>query len=200
MAYSKDCTHAMNIPVPGLDLPSANGSWNVTTGGSGLNPNQTEDQSSTSRCQSDDTIASKPLILIAEDNKTDVFLIREALEAAQVDAIIEVVTDGYAATQFFDAVDADANTRCPVLVLLDMNLPKRNGSEVLNHLRRSTRCGGARVIIVSSSDAPCDRAAVAALAAAGYFKKPSDYGEFMKLGPLVKGLLDLPRSKSTEGD
>jgi DNA-binding response OmpR family regulator len=77
-----------------------------------------------------------------------------------------------------------------VLVLLDMNLPKRSGNEVLSHLRQSRRCREARVIIVSSSDAPRDRASVADLAVAGYFKKPSDYAGFMRLGPLVKSVLE----------
>ena len=91
--------------------------------------------------------------------------------------------------KFFDAVEADKNIRCPVLVLLDMNLPKRSGNEVLNHLRQSTRCRAARVIIVSSSDSPRDRASVADLGVAGYFRKPSDYAGFMRLGPLVKAVL-----------
>jgi CheY-like chemotaxis protein len=98
--------------------------------------------------------------------------------------------DGHAAIKFFDAVEADESLRCPALVLLDMNLPKRNGSEVLNHLRQSARCRDARVIIVSSSDAARDRAAVAGLAVVGYFKKPSDYAGFMRLGPLVKAVLE----------
>lgn len=189
LAYSNVCTQAMNIPVPGLDLPFASESWTAIMGGSGSNPSQGRDQSSISPSQSDDTIERKPLILIAEDSKTDVFLIREALKAAHVEARVKIVTDGYAAITFIDTVDADEKTPCPVLMLLDMNLPKRNGSEVLNHLRRSPRCSGMRVVIVSSSDAPRDRASVAELATAGYFKKPSEYAEFMKLGLLVKGLL-----------
>ena len=60
---------------------------------------------------------------------------------------------------------------------------------MLKHLRASARCRHAPVLIVSSSDAPRDRAAVETLGVAGYFKKPSELREFMKLGPLVKGLL-----------
>lgn len=121
------------------------------------------------------------------------FLIREALNSAKVDADLRVVSDGEAAIKFFDAVDADENGTCPALVLLDLNLPKRKGEEVLKHLRQLRRCGDAKVLIVSSSDEPRDRAAVAGLRVAGYFKKPSEFADFMKLGPLVKALLEEPR-------
>lgn len=103
------------------------------------------------------------------------------------------MTDGDAATKFFDATDADEDAPCPVLVLLDINLPKKSGDEVLQHLRHSPRCRQAQVLVVSSSDAARDREVVAGLSVAGYFKKPSDYAEFMKLGPWVKALLDAPR-------
>ena len=136
--------------------------------------------------------AELPSILIIEDSDMDVFLIREALETAEVDANVHVVNDGDAGIKFFDALDADENAACPVIVLLDLNLPKRSGNEVLKHLRKSTRCSAARVIIVSSSDAPRDRASAADSAVAGYFKKPSDYSEFMKLVALVKELLEAP--------
>jgi two-component system, chemotaxis family, response regulator Rcp1 len=126
---------------------------------------------------------------VVEDSKTDVFLIRKAIGSAQVNADLHFVTDGEAATQFFDSADADASAPCPALVLLDLNLPKKNGDDVLKHLRSSKRCGNAAVLIVSSSDAARDREAVAGLGVNGYFRKPSDYYEFMKLGDLVKRLL-----------
>lgn len=189
MAYSNDCTQAISIPARELDLPSASVLWNATMGGSGSNPNLARDQPSISLSQSRDAGAVAPDILVVEDSSTDVFLIREALQVADVNANLHVVTDGDAAIKFFDAVEADENRRCPVLVLLDMNLPKRSGKEVLSYLRQSRRCRAARVIIVSSSDAARDQASVADLAVAGYFKKPSDYAGFLRLGPLVKAVL-----------
>jgi two-component system, chemotaxis family, response regulator Rcp1 len=132
-----------------------------------------------------------PQILVVEDSSTDVFLIREAIATAQVNADLYFVSDGDAATKFFDFADADANAPCPALVLLDLNLPKKNGDDVLRHLRSSRRCHGAAVLIVSSSDAACDREGVAELGVSAYFRKPSDYYDFMKLGDLIKSLLGL---------
>jgi CheY-like chemotaxis protein len=125
-----------------------------------------------------------------EDNKTDVFLIREAIASCRIDAAIEVVRDGQAAVSYFEAVDERHTEACPDLILLDMNLPKRSGDEVLKHLRTSTNCRHSKVLIVSSSDAPQDREAVESSGVAGYFRKPSSYDEFMKLGPIVRTLLD----------
>lgn len=127
--------------------------------------------------------------MIVEDSKTDVFLIREAIGKCKIDAHIDVLRDGQAATEYFDAADADERAPCPDLVLLDLNLPKASGAEVLKHLRAGRRCRHATVVIVSSSDAPSDRGAVESSAVAAYFKKPSVYAEFMQLGPIVKDLL-----------
>ena len=64
-----------------------------------------------------------------------------------------------------------------------MNLPKKNGDDVLRHLRARRRCRTASVLIVSSSDTPREQNAMAVLGIAGYFKKPSEYAEYLKLGP-----------------
>lgn len=155
---------------------------------SGSNPNQVKDQPSISPSPNEGK-AAPPQILVVEDSKTDIFLIREAIANAQVNADLHFVSDGAGATQFFDSADADANAPCPALVLLDLNLPKKNGDEILQHLRGSKRCRDAAVLIVSSSDAVRDREAVAALGVSAFFRKPSDYYDFMKLGDLVKTLL-----------
>ena len=190
MDYSNGCTQTMSIPALESDLPSANELWNVVMAGSGSSPSQGKDQPSTSPSQRGEAIGKVPGILVVEDSKTDVFLIREALDSGDVDTNVHVVRDGYAATNFFDAADTDPDAPCPDLVLLDMNLPKKSGAEVLKHLRESRRCKAAQVLIISSSDAERDRAAVEGLSVAGYFKNPSDYAEFMKLGILVKALLE----------
>jgi DNA-binding response OmpR family regulator len=118
-----------------------------------------------------------------------VFLIRQAIARAQVKADLYFVSDGEAAAQFFDSADNDANAPCPDLILLDLNLPRKSGDDVLRHLRGSRRCSHAAVLIVSSSDADTDRESAARLGVSGYFRKPADHREFMKLGDRVKELL-----------
>jgi chemotaxis family two-component system response regulator Rcp1 len=120
-----------------------------------------------------------------EDSKADLFLIRKAISAAQIDASVSIVNDGREAVEFVDKAEAD-------LVLLDLNLPKKDGIEVLRYIRHSSTCKNVPVLVVSSSDSPSDRDAVQALGFNGYFRKPSVYAEFMKLGPLVRDLLTEP--------
>jgi len=115
--------------------------------------------------------------LIVEDSKTDLFLIREAIESVGVEVKLHVVQNGEAAIQFFETADVD-DGECPDLVILDLNLPKKSGNEVLRHLRANRRCSKAKVLIVSSSNAPLDRRSVEDLGIAGYFTKPSGYAEY----------------------
>ena len=124
-------------------------------------------------------------MLVVEDNNADVFLIRRAVEASGVPLDLHVVNDGSAATGFFDAADANPEAPCPDLILLDLNLPRKNGDEILRHLRKSPRCRNARVVIMTSSDSPRDRELLVEFGVWEYFRKPSDYAAFMKLGGLV---------------
>ncbi len=131
----------------------------------------------------------KPLILVVEDNQADVFLIREAIAGAGIGATVHVLYDGQQAMNFFDEADAGRQSIVPALILLDLSLPKNTGQEVLHHLRRSKKCSATNVLILTSSDSVRDRKTMNALGARGYFRKPSDYLQFMKLGPIVRDLL-----------
>lgn len=91
--------------------------------------------------------------------------------------------------RFIDGIDQDVQAPCPALVLLDLNLPKRTGGEVLRYLRQSRRCADVKVLIVSSSDSPKEKAATQELGANGYFRKPPSYEEFLKVGEVILGLL-----------
>jgi CheY-like chemotaxis protein len=131
-------------------------------------------------------------ILIAEDNPGDVFLVRRALASHGLKGRSTVVTDGEAAIQYLDNADSNADIPAPDLVLLDLNLPRHEGGQVLARLRKSSKCGQARVIIMTSSESPHDREMVRELGADLYFNKPSDLENFMQLGAIARQLLDLP--------
>lgn len=126
---------------------------------------------------------------MVEDNAADVFLIRDAIRHAGVDGEVHVVRDGHKAIEFVDAADSDSSAPCPDVLLLDLNLPMKSGDEVLRHVRASGRCRHIPVVIVTSSDSEQDRESARALGATGYFRKPSNYDDFMKLGPLVRQFL-----------
>lgn len=131
----------------------------------------------------------RPFILIVEDNDGDVFLIRRALAAAGVEADIKTLNDGQDAIAFCEKADTDDRAPAPDVVLLDVNLPRATGREVLSRLKGSQRCAQARVIVVTTSMAPADRDYFFRGGADEYFTKPSELDEFLKLGPLVKQFL-----------
>lgn len=128
-------------------------------------------------------------IVLVEDAEPDVFLVREALERAGLESELEVLDDGEKAVDFIDRLDQDPTVGCPHLVLLDLNLPKKSGAQVLERVRQSPVCGDVPVVILTSSESPADKERAAQFKATEYFKKPSRLDEFMKLGPLVRDLL-----------
>lgn len=128
----------------------------------------------------------KPVhILLAEDSRADILLIRHALAEHLIQHELHIVTDGEQAIEFMLTMGKPGGTPCPDVMLLDLNLPKADGTEILTEFRKHLECVETPVIIVTSSDAPKDRAQVAQLGVRHYFKKPSDYEGFMKLGALV---------------
>ncbi|HEY3739902.1 MAG TPA: response regulator [Bryobacteraceae bacterium] len=165
-------------------------------GGSGSNQNPEEGQTSASQSPSVETGTRVRHILIVEDNKADVTLIRKALRQANVSAELHELDDGEKAIRFFERADADLESPCPDLILLDINIPRYRGGEILRRLRSSQRCGKALVLIVTSSDSERDRQEMYSLGANGYFRKPFEFAEYMKLGLLVRDLLALGEDPS----
>jgi two-component system, chemotaxis family, response regulator Rcp1 len=127
----------------------------------------------------------KPVqILLAEDNPADVYLIEEALREHKIAFELTVAEDGEAAIGMI----VSGKTH-PDLILLDLNMPKRSGGEVLTHLREQPHCRTTPVIVLTSSDSPSDREEVLRLGATSYIRKPTGLDEFLQIGAAIKQLL-----------
>jgi DNA-binding response OmpR family regulator len=77
----------------------------------------------------------------------------------------------------------------PDALLLDMNLPKYGGREILECMREGAIGSSILVIILTSSDSPRDRERAAALGVEHYFQKPADLAEFMRIGEVIRAVL-----------
>ena len=128
-------------------------------------------------------------ILLAEDNDGDVFLIRRALDMHIGPYDLLLAKDGEEAMQVLERANADDSAQGPDFAVLDLNLPRRTGIQVLERLRNTPKCAAAPVIIFTSSDSPQDRAEAFRLGANLYFKKPTDLAGFMSLGEKVRDIL-----------
>ena len=142
------------------------------------------------------TTCSPCHILLAEDNPADVGLVREALREHHVDCELRVIGDGEQVLSFIDRLDLDSKLPCPDILLLDMHLPKRDGNEVLTHLRASERCAKTPVVILTSSESPRDIESAERNAAVHYFRKPSSLVQFLQLGTIVKDVINRSRPGS----
>lgn len=124
-------------------------------------------------------------VLVAEDNPGDVLLIREALQEQGLEFELNVQPDGEQMFSYIELID-QGKRACPDVVLLDLNLPKRNGDVLLERMRTSPRCQDVPIIVVTSSDSKKDRDTAKRLGASDYFRKANDFDEFMQLGSVVK--------------
>jgi two-component system, chemotaxis family, response regulator Rcp1 len=131
----------------------------------------------------------KPFVLIAEDNPADVGLIRLALQKHGVESELHVIPDGEAAVRFIESVESDATADCPQLAIVDLNLPRLGGDEILRRVRSSKKWQQVPVIVMSSSLSSRDRNQALERGADAYFPKPSDLEQFLMLGELVKSKL-----------
>jgi chemotaxis family two-component system response regulator Rcp1 len=124
-------------------------------------------------------------ILLGEDNPADVYLIRQALEENGVKYTLNVASHG---GEMMAAVSK--SSKAPDLVVLDLNLPRHDGLEILKLIRDNGDFSHVPVVILTSSDSPKDRTAASILGAACYIRKPSNLEEFMAIGVTLQTLLN----------
>jgi two-component system, chemotaxis family, response regulator Rcp1 len=128
-------------------------------------------------------------ILVAEDNPADVYLLREALNRESIGRNVEliVVSDGEQALEYIQRLGSFRDAVIPDLVVLDLNLPKSDGSDVLRCIRQTPAYAGIPVVVLTSSDSPRDRKAAESLGANAFITKPSDLDAFLALGRTLLG-------------
>jgi CheY-like chemotaxis protein len=133
-------------------------------------------------------------ILLAEDNPADVFLIRIALEEHGVDMPLQVAADGREVLQILyqqETLPQDPLKDQLQLIILDLNLPRHDGIEILQRLRETALLATIPVVVLTSSDSPRDRIVASQLGAARYLRKPSNLDQFLSLGAVFKEILGL---------
>ena len=120
-------------------------------------------------------------ILLVEDNPGDVRLTREALKDGKVINMLHVVEDGVAALDFLYRRDQYNEAPRPHLILLDLNLPKKNGREVLAEIKADDTLKVIPVVILTTSQAEEDVLRAYNLHANCYITKPVDFTQFTNI-------------------
>ena len=126
-------------------------------------------------------------ILLVEDNPADVRLTREALKEEKLHNNLSVVSDGVEALAFLRREGKYGKVARPDLILLDLNLPRKDGREVLEEIKRDERLKSIPVVVLTVSEAEGDILKSYNLHANCYIKKPIDLTQFSKV---VKSIQD----------
>jgi CheY-like chemotaxis protein len=129
-----------------------------------------------------DALTCRPIeILLVEDNPGDVRLTREALKDAKVANTMHVVEDGVAALDFLYRRSAYEAVPRPDLILLDLNLPRKNGREVLAQIKQDDQLKCIPVVILTTSQADDDISWAYKLHANCYITKPVEFAQFIRV-------------------
>ena len=128
-------------------------------------------------------------ILLVEDNPIDVLVTREALEGGEFSVRLHVVECGQEAVDFLhkNCHSTDTDTRCPDLILLDINLPRKNGKEVLAEIKRDPNTLHIPVVMLTTSADKKDICEAYSLHANCYITKPVDFENFAKALQGIQG-------------
>jgi two-component system, chemotaxis family, response regulator Rcp1 len=134
---------------------------------------------------------SKPggpiLILLVEDNPGDVRLTQEVLNEAKIANKLQVVKDGEEALNYLQHKGKFANAEVPNLILLDLNLPRKNGLEVLREIKQDPQLRRIPVVFLTSSGDERDINAGYEQHVNAYVTKPVDLEQFIRVVKAIEG-------------
>lgn len=127
-------------------------------------------------------------ILLVEDNYNDVLLIQRAFRKAKIEPPMSIVSDGDEAIAYLSKQGQYADTDrfpTPLLILLDLKLPRRSGLEVLAWIRQQPKLRRLLVVVLTSSQENSDLVQAYDLGANSYLVKPVKFQDFVKLIELI---------------
>jgi two-component system response regulator len=126
--------------------------------------------------------AERPvIILMVEDNPTDVLIAREGLLSAKMLNMLHVADDGIEAMDFLHQRGRYVSAPRPDLIILDLNMPRKNGHEVLAEIKAADNLRDISVIILTTSKSKEDISKAYGLHADCYISKPVDFDEFTRV-------------------
>ncbi|MFP4592034.1 response regulator [uncultured Ralstonia sp.] len=138
-------------------------------------------------------------ILLVEDSPTDAMMTREALEYYKVLNPLKIVEDGVAAMEYLRCQGPYASARRPGLIILDLNLPRMSGREVLKELKSDVTLRTIPVVILTTSKSEEDVVRSYGLHANCYVTKPVDFAKFTEVVRSINefwlGVVTLPPVK-----
>lgn len=140
-------------------------------------------------------------ILLVEDNPGDARLCQEALKESKIVNNLYIAKDGQEALDYIFKKNSFENVTTPDLILLDLNLPKVNGIDVLDAIKKNDKTTSIPVVILTSSKAEEDIVKSYQLHANSYITKPLDFNQFLEIVKQINqfwlGIVKLPK-KSKE--
>ena len=133
-------------------------------------------------------------ILVIEDNGSDVFLLERALKKQDLRFELVHLLNGGEALAFIRRQGAYRDAEIPNLILVDLNLSKYTGEDILHEIHSASHLGGVPVCVWSSSRSRRDEALLKDLGVSQFITKPSGLNQFMEIGKTIKDLLADPRA------
>jgi two-component system, chemotaxis family, response regulator Rcp1 len=120
-------------------------------------------------------------VLLVEDSPSDAELTVEALRGAKLRNNLSTVDDGVQAMQFLRREGQYANAPCPDLILLDLNLPRKDGREVLAEIKADEKLASIPIVVLTSSTSEQDVLRAQELQADSYITKPVEFMRFLEV-------------------
>ena len=128
-------------------------------------------------------------MLVIEDNRSDVFLLDRALKKQDFRFELVHLLNGSEGLAFIRRQGIYAAAAIPDLILLDLNLSKYTGEDILREIRSASHLGGVPVCVWSSSRSRRDEALLKNLGVSQFITKPSGLNQFMEIGKIIADLL-----------